>query len=126
MSEKIYGLLLLPYQYIQLIGYRLVGVPCRYELGNFGVGPLKPVTRAQHRVAKLFPPIVVGLGWVLQIAIVVFLSQLYQARMPLIPLLFVLLSTPPLALYLHYVRFDWKQKSPQLDTSRPSPQRGKG
>jgi hypothetical protein len=111
MAEKIYGLLILPYQYLQIIGYRLGGIPCRYEFGVFGVEPLKPITRSQRLASKLLPLFMLGIGWIIQIGIAVYLARLYQSALPFVPLFFVLLSTPPLALYTHYVRFDLTQKN---------------
>jgi hypothetical protein len=111
MAEKIYGLLILPYQYLQIIGYRLGGIPCRYEFGVFGVEPLKPTTRSQRLVSKLLPLFILGIGWMMQIGITIYLARLYQPTLPFVPLFFVLLSTPPLALYTHYVRFDLTQKN---------------
>jgi hypothetical protein len=110
MAEKIYGLLILPYQYLQMIGYRLSGLPCHYEFGVFGVEPLKPTTRSQRLVSKLLPLFILGIGWMMQIGIAVYLARLYQPTLPFVPLFFILLSTPLLALYTHYVRFDLTQK----------------
>ena len=123
MSKKIHGFLLWPYQVLQFIAYRLVGVPCRYEFGSFGVELLKPTTRAQYLAGKLFPALVVGLAWILQLVSVIYLARLYQARIPFIPILFVLLTTPPLALYFHYIRFDWRQKRQPFSQNKASPQR---
>jgi hypothetical protein len=120
MSDKIYGLLILPYQYMQIIGYRLSGVPCRRRFATFGVEPLKPITRSQRLLSIIPPLIAVGVGWVLQIGIIVYLARLYQANLPVIPLLFVLVSTPPLALYTHYVRFDLKQQGSAIGQSGTS------
>lgn len=110
MVDKIHALLLIPYQLLQLIGYRLAGVQCRYEFGSFGVEPRGQATYTQHLVGKFFPTVIIFLGLILQIATGVYLARMYQASIPFIPLLFVLLSTPPLALYLHYARFDLRQK----------------
>lgn len=123
MSEKIYSFLILPYQYLQIIGYRLAGVPCRYEFGTFGVEPLTPLTRAQRWLSKLLPLLAVGAGWVLQITITVYLARQYQASLPVIPLLFVLGSTPVLAFYTHFLRFDLKQPRVSMGHSSTSPGR---
>jgi hypothetical protein len=122
MAEKIYGLLILPYQYMQMIGYRLSGIPCRYEFGVFGVKPLTPTTRSQRLVSKLLPLVTLGIGWIMQIGIAVYLARLYQTTLPLVPFLFMLLSTPPLALYTHYVRFDLRQKKPLVSQPHSSQQ----
>jgi hypothetical protein len=120
MAEKIYGLLILPYQYLQMIGYRLAGIPCRYQFGAFGVEPLIPPTRSKRLISKLLPLFVVGIGWIIQLGITVYLARWYQSTLPFIPLFFILLSTPPLALYTHYVRFDLKQKNVLLGRSHSS------
>lgn len=120
MSEKIYGFLILPYQYLQIIGYRLAGIPCRYEFGTFGVEPLTQPTRPQRWLSKLLPLLVVGIGWIVQIAITVYLARQYQASLPFIPLLFVLCSTPVLAFYTHFIRFDLKQNRVSMGHSSTS------
>jgi hypothetical protein len=104
MRHKIHGLLLMPYQILQCFGYQLVGVQADYEFGRFGVEPFEPVSPTKYLVGKLFPMVLIFLGGVLQVVIVV-----YLASQPLLPLLFVLLSSPVLALYLHYLRVDWRQ-----------------
>jgi hypothetical protein len=79
MVEIIHGLLLLPYQFLQIIGYRLVGVHCHREFGHFGVEPLKPVTQAQYLIGKLFPLFIVVLGGILQA--VTYLEIMIQPRL---------------------------------------------
>jgi hypothetical protein len=54
----------------------------------------------------------------MQIGIAVYLARLYQPTLPFVPLFFILLSTPPLALYTHYVRFDLTQKNSLVGPAR--------
>lgn len=50
--------LYIPYQFLQIVGYRLVGKHCDYRWRKYRPEPIEPATLPQHFIALIFPTIV--------------------------------------------------------------------
>ena len=53
--SRLGGYLLIPHEFLHLIGFRLVGKQCQYEWGRSYVTPIEPMTRRERIVSMLFP-----------------------------------------------------------------------
>lgn len=61
--------LYVPYQFLQIVGYRLVGKRCGYQWRKHRPQPIGPMTPMQHVVALIFPTVVCCTILVVQIAL---------------------------------------------------------
>jgi hypothetical protein len=98
--------LYVPYQFLQVVGYRLVGKRCVYQWGKCGVKPVEPVTRKQYLLGVLFP---VAVFWTILIFQAILHAYLYYRYYPTafwIPIIFGLLPAIALGPYFHLVVLD--------------------
>ena len=49
--------LYIPYQFLQILGYRLVGKRCNYEWRKYRPEPIGPTVPLQHFFALIFPTV---------------------------------------------------------------------
>jgi hypothetical protein len=101
--------LYIPYQGLQLLGYRLAGKQCTYAWGRSMVKPIGPATLKQHLTGLLLPVAVFGLILVLELALATYLLLLYYTIMPWIIIPLVVGAAIPLGPYFYQVVFDiWR------------------
>lgn len=61
--HKLAGYYLIPHELLHVLAYRLIGKPCRYQLGDHRVHSLQPKNRREKLFVLLFPFVVCwGLG----------------------------------------------------------------
>lgn len=106
MLDQFASYLYIPYQFLQLMGYRLVGKPCHYQWRKYGVKPIGPITPKQRLVGGLFPVAVFWVIVILQAILYVYLHYLFHTSAPWIPVVFGLLSSLGLGSYFYLVIFD--------------------
>jgi hypothetical protein len=99
--------LYLPYQLLQIVGYRLAGKQCDYQWRRYRPEPIGPTTRTQHFVASVFPTAVCCTVLAGQIILALYLLVRYYS--PQTPwLIFVVLVQPlPFSLYGALMIFDF-------------------
>ena len=97
--NQLVSYLYLPYQLLQIAGYRLVGRQCEYQWGTYRPEPVTTTSRFQHAAALLLPPLVCCLVLALQIIVSLYLfARFYTPQNPW-PVLFVLVQPIPFSLY---------------------------
>jgi hypothetical protein len=99
--------LYIPYQVLQLWGYRLAGKQCCYHWTKYGVQPIGPTSKAQHLGAGIFPSLVCGLILVGQLVLAFYLFALYYTPATPWITLFVIIQPLPIALYGYLIIFDF-------------------
>jgi hypothetical protein len=107
--DQYFVYLYVPYQGLQLIGYRLVGKQCAYIWGRSRVKPIGPATLKQHLAGLLLPVAVFGLILVLELALATYILLLYYTAIPWIIIPLVIGAAIPLSPYFYQVVFDiWR------------------
>lgn len=83
--------LYVPYQFLQIVGYRLVGKRCDYQWRKYRPEPIGPTTLTQHFIALIFPTLVCCAMLVVQIILASYLVVWYYTPQTPWPI-FVFLS----------------------------------
>lgn len=99
--------LYIPYQFLQLLGYRLAGKQCCYRWMTYGVQPIGPTSKRQHLWAGLFPALVCGLLLAGQLALAFYLFALYYTPDTPWITVFLIIQPLPFALYGYLMIFDF-------------------
>lgn len=107
--NQLISYLYVPYQLLQVVGYRLVGQRCKYEWGKSSVKPIEAMTTKQQLVGLLFPVLVFWLFLILGLILCAYIFLLYRFEMPWIIIPLVIFFTLPLSPYFYQVVFDmWR------------------
>jgi hypothetical protein len=104
---KIADYLYVPYQFLQLMGYRLAGKQCAYQWRKYRPEPIGPTSRVQHLIAGIFPTAVCCIILALQIFLSLYLFILYYSPQTPWIALFVLVQPIPFSLYGYLMIFDF-------------------
>lgn len=99
--------LYIPYQFLQLLGYRLAGKECCYHWTKYGVQPIGTTSKRQHLWAGIFPTLVCGLILVGQLALAFYLFALYYTPDTPWIILFLVIQPLPFGLYGYLMIFDF-------------------
>ncbi len=109
--DKLSSYLYMLYQFLQIMGYRLVGAPCTYQWGQYGVKPKGPITYRRQLTAMLFPLVVYHLIMIVAILVTSLLAIffLFYAHIPWLFIPLTLLPGLLLGPFFYWVLFDlWK------------------
>ncbi len=99
--------LYIPYQFLQIVGYRSVGKRCAYQWRRYRPEPVGPTLPLQHFVALLFPTMVCSVILVLQIVCSIYLfTRFYSPQTPW-AILLVLAQPIPFSLYGGWMILDF-------------------
>lgn len=99
--------LYLPYQFLQVAGYHLVGKLCNYHWRRYRPEPIGPTTRLQHFIASVFPTVTCCVILILQIVLALRLFGWYYSPQNPWPLFLVLVQPLPFSLYGYLMIFDF-------------------
>ena len=105
--NQIVSYLYVPYQFLQLMGYRLVGKQCDYKWRTYRPEPTGPTSRTRHSIALLFPTFVCCVILIFQITLSIYLFRLYFSPQNLWPILVVLVQPIPFCLYAGWMILDF-------------------
>lgn len=59
------GYILIPHELLHIVGYRLVGIRCKYQWGGRSVKPIGSMTQKMRLVGMLFPFAIFGVGFLI-------------------------------------------------------------
>jgi hypothetical protein len=71
--------LYVPYQFLQILGYRLVGKRCDYRWYKYRPEPIGPTTSLQHFIALIFPAFICFITLAVQVILVSYLVVWYYS-----------------------------------------------
>jgi hypothetical protein len=99
--------LYVPYQFLQIVGYRLVGKHCDYQWRKYRPEPIEPATPLQHFIALIFPPIVCFTILAVQVAVASYLVVwCYTPRTPW-PVFIFFIQPIPFCLFGAFMLLDF-------------------
>jgi hypothetical protein len=99
--------LYIPYQFLQIAGYRLVGKRCDYQWRKHRPEPIGPTTLAQHCIALIFPTLVCCAMLVVQIILASYLVIWYYTPQTPWPVFVFLSQAFPFCLYGAFMLLDF-------------------
>jgi len=107
--DQLHTSLYIPYQGLQLLGYRFAGKQCRYEWGKSIVRPIGSVTAKQQLMGLLFPVLVFWLILVLELGLIIYMLLHLYARLSWLIIPLIILAVIPLSPYFYQILFDsWR------------------
>jgi hypothetical protein len=98
--------LYVPYQGLQIAGYRLAGKRCAWQWRKYRPEPIGPTRRVQHLVAGLFPAAALILIAALQFVLSLYLFFQFYPQAPWIIIPAAIQPAIPFSLYAYLIIFD--------------------